>query len=100
MSPPTAPVRPARLLAPPTGSWPVPGPKSLTNRALVLAALAQGTSFLDGALTSDDTERMAEGLSALGVPVERIDEERLLVRGGRAQLRAPTEPLFVGNSGT
>jgi 3-phosphoshikimate 1-carboxyvinyltransferase len=48
----------------------VPGSKSLTNRALVCAALASGTSVLDGALFADDTEAMVEGLQRLGLTVD------------------------------
>ncbi|TNL98409.1 3-phosphoshikimate 1-carboxyvinyltransferase [Corynebacterium tapiri] len=47
----------------------VPGSKSLTNRAFILAAIASGTSTITGALTSRDTELMAHGLRTLGVPV-------------------------------
>ncbi|MGL4243558.1 MAG: 3-phosphoshikimate 1-carboxyvinyltransferase, partial [Beijerinckiaceae bacterium] len=47
-----------------------PGSKSITNRALLLAALARGRSRLTGALKSDDTARMAEALIAMGVKVE------------------------------
>jgi 3-phosphoshikimate 1-carboxyvinyltransferase len=48
----------------------VPGSKSLTNRALVLASLAEGTSTLRGALVADDTEAMAAAMSALGAAIE------------------------------
>jgi 3-phosphoshikimate 1-carboxyvinyltransferase len=48
----------------------LPGSKSLTNRALVCAALAEGTSVLEGALEADDTLAMVDGLHALGVAVE------------------------------
>ncbi|MGK2948264.1 MAG: 3-phosphoshikimate 1-carboxyvinyltransferase [Acidimicrobiales bacterium] len=48
----------------------LPGSKSLTNRALVCAALAEGTSVLEGALEADDTLAMVDGLQALGVEVE------------------------------
>ncbi|MBW3580325.1 MAG: 3-phosphoshikimate 1-carboxyvinyltransferase [Actinobacteria bacterium] len=47
----------------------LPGSKSITNRALVVAALAEGRSVLEGALTADDTEAMADSLVRLGVPV-------------------------------
>jgi 3-phosphoshikimate 1-carboxyvinyltransferase len=80
--------------------WHVPGSKSITNRALVLAALAEGESVLEGVLHSDDTRHMRSGLSALGVPIEDAGPTTLVVHGGRARLRAPKEPLFVGNSGT
>src|SRR6202142_3402305 len=78
----------------------VPGSKSITNRALVLAALADGESTLQGALHSDDTRHMRNALSALGIGIEDLGPTALLVRGGRGRLRAPTEPLFIGNSGT
>ncbi|MGN6693742.1 MAG: 3-phosphoshikimate 1-carboxyvinyltransferase [Aquihabitans sp.] len=49
---------------------PVPGSKSITNRALVCAALAEGRSQIDGALFADDTEAMLGVLGALGIPVD------------------------------
>jgi 3-phosphoshikimate 1-carboxyvinyltransferase len=51
----------------------VPGSKSITNRAMPIAALARGESELTGLLLSDDTRYMAEALRALGLSVE-IDE--------------------------
>src|SRR5262245_29831809 len=77
----------------------VPGSKSMTNRALLAAALADGASELSGALESDDTRVMIESLAALGCPVEAgSDPWRVSGRGGR--LRAPGAALFTGNSGT
>ncbi len=76
-----------------------PGSKSITNRALLLAALARGESRLTGALKSDDTARMAEALIAMGVGVEEPDPTNFVVRGD-GRLRAPAEPLFLGNAGT
>jgi 3-phosphoshikimate 1-carboxyvinyltransferase len=78
-----------------------PGSKSITNRALVCAALAKGDSTLTGALDSEDTRMMLASLEQLGIRVEVQDEGRTLVvhgRGGR--LPASTADLFVGNSGT
>ncbi|HWP07756.1 MAG TPA: 3-phosphoshikimate 1-carboxyvinyltransferase, partial [Polyangiaceae bacterium] len=80
--------------------WRVPGSKSITNRALVLAALAEGESTLEGVLHSDDTRHMRAGLEALGISVRDAGPTTLVVAGGRSRLRAPKEPLFVGNSGT
>jgi len=77
----------------------VPGSKSVTNRALVAAALADGPGRLHGPLASDDTRVMRECLGALGCPVEG-DGDSWLVDGGGGRLRAPTAPLFTGNSGT
>jgi len=64
------PIRPLPPEAAPDASVDVPGSKSLTNRALVLAALASGRSALRGALFSDDTWACLEGLRALGVAAE------------------------------
>ena len=80
--------------------WRVPGSKSITNRALVLAALAEGESRLEGVLHSDDTRHMRAGLEALGITVRDAGPTTLVVEGGRSRLRAPKEPLFIGNSGT
>jgi 3-phosphoshikimate 1-carboxyvinyltransferase len=80
--------------------WRVPGSKSITNRALVLAALAEGESRLEGVLHSDDTRHMQQALRELGIPIEAPDATTLIVHGGRSRLRAPERPLFVGNSGT
>lgn len=76
-----------------------PGSKSITNRALLLAALAGGTSRLTGALKSDDTRYMAAALRAMGVGVEEPGETGFVVTGS-GRLRAPAEPLFLGNAGT
>jgi 3-phosphoshikimate 1-carboxyvinyltransferase len=97
---PTGPLLIPRLPHPPELVWRVPGSKSITNRALVLAALADGESTLHGVLHSDDTRHMRTALTALGIAIEDLGPTTLLVRGGRARLRAPKEPLFVGNSGT
>jgi 3-phosphoshikimate 1-carboxyvinyltransferase len=89
----------------------VPGSKSLTNRALVLAALAEGTTTLRGALWSEDTEIMVEALRALGFSVSvqkdaaEAGNRTIAVNGlgGRipnaGTLSAPLE-IYVGNAGT
>jgi 3-phosphoshikimate 1-carboxyvinyltransferase len=79
----------------------VPGSKSITNRALLVAALADGESELTGALYSDDTRYMAAALDALGIRVESDEtNERFLVHGGGGTFTAPDADLFIGNSGT
>lgn len=97
---PQGPLLVPRLSTPPQLTWRVPGSKSITNRALVLAALAEGESTLEGVLHSDDTRHMRNALSALGIAIDDLGPTALRVRGGRGQLRAPKDPLFVGNSGT
>jgi 3-phosphoshikimate 1-carboxyvinyltransferase len=88
------------LPAPVDRVWRIPGSKSITNRALVLAALAEGTTRLDGVLDSDDTRHMQEALLELGIEVRKSSATTLQIAGGRQRLRAPSKPLFIGNSGT
>jgi 3-phosphoshikimate 1-carboxyvinyltransferase len=92
-------VRPAA--GPIRGSARPPGSKSYTNRALVLAALARGTSSLRGALFSDDTLHMARSLEALGFGVVRDEAARKFdVTGAAGRVPASRASVFVGNSGT
>jgi 3-phosphoshikimate 1-carboxyvinyltransferase len=79
----------------------VPGSKSITNRALVCAALADGTSELTGALQADDTEAMVDGLGALGVAVERDwAHDRLVVQGTAGRPLADVAMVDARLSGT
>ena len=78
-----------------------PGSKSITNRALVCAALAEGTSTLHGALDSEDTHVMIEGLRSLGIKIEVRDKgETLVVEGCAGKPPASSAEIFVENSGT
>ncbi len=78
-----------------------PGSKSITNRALICAALAEGTSTLRGALHSDDTQVMIDGLRSLGIGIAVEEGGKTLVVEGCGGLPPATEAdLFVGNSGT
>ncbi len=79
----------------------VPGSKSITNRALVLAALADGDSTLDNALFSDDSKVCVECLRGLGIAIEADEEAaRIVVHGLGGVFPAKSASLFVGNSGT
>jgi 3-phosphoshikimate 1-carboxyvinyltransferase len=79
----------------------VPGSKSITNRALLVAALADGGSELRGALHSDDTRYMAAALNALGVCVESDEADASFrIVGGGGTFPAAEADLFVGNAGT
>ncbi|TVR45709.1 MAG: 3-phosphoshikimate 1-carboxyvinyltransferase [Planctomycetota bacterium] len=80
-------------------TWPIPGSKSLTNRALPLAALASGESRLRRVLHSIDTQAMRHCLQAWGVDIREAGED-LLVNGGRDRLRPSQRALEVENSGT
>jgi 3-phosphoshikimate 1-carboxyvinyltransferase len=97
---PKGPLEIPRLPRGPELTWRVPGSKSITNRALVLAALAEGVSRLEGVLHSDDTRHMRVGLESLGIRIQDEGPTTLVVHGGRSRLRAPENPLFIGNSGT
>jgi 3-phosphoshikimate 1-carboxyvinyltransferase len=97
---PAGPLSIPKLSRAPELVWRVPGSKSITNRALVLAALSEGQSRIEGVLESDDTRHMRAALEAIGIGIERQEEDVLVVDGGRARLVAPKKPLFVGNSGT
>lgn len=97
---PPAPLAIPQLPAPVEGVWRIPGSKSITNRALVLAALADGTTRLEGVLESDDTRHMQQALLDLGIVVRKLSATTLEIDGGRHRLRAPSKPLFMGNSGT
>ncbi len=83
------------------GTVALPGSKSITNRTLLLAALATGRTTLDHVLEADDTARMLAALVALGVRVEHDAAVRRCVVdgvGGRWPIRAAR--LFLGNAGT
>ncbi|MBO9310050.1 MAG: 3-phosphoshikimate 1-carboxyvinyltransferase [Chloroflexi bacterium] len=79
----------------------VPGSKSITNRALVLAALAEGESALENALFSEDSHWCSQALQRLGIPIKaEAEAARFLVQGRGGILPAAHADLFVGNSGT
>ena len=79
----------------------VPGSKSYTNRALLVAALANGESHLTGALFSDDTDYMVQSLRKLGVSIEADSKAASFVVAGKGG-RIPVDgaELYIGNSGT
>jgi 3-phosphoshikimate 1-carboxyvinyltransferase len=97
------PLPPALTIIPPNrplaGRVSPPGSKSITNRALLLAALAKGTSRLTGALKSKDTVLMAAALRQMGVTVDEPDATSFVVTSS-GRLQQPEGPLFLGNAGT
>jgi 3-phosphoshikimate 1-carboxyvinyltransferase len=82
-----------------TGTVRVPGSKSISNRALLLAGFAAGTTVIDGVLHSDDTRVMIDALVQLGCGIEAAPH-RLTVHGlgNRPALKSAT--FFLGNAGT
>jgi 3-phosphoshikimate 1-carboxyvinyltransferase len=79
----------------------VPGSKSLTNRALLIAALADGTTRLENALFSDDSRYFAAALQTLGFDIH-LDEnaKTMTVTGLGGRIPAERADLFIGNAGT
>lgn len=91
----------APVTRPVVGTVTVPGSKSITNRALPIAALAEGESVLTGALFSDDTRYMAAALNQLGIRVVSDPAaQSFTVTGCGGVIPADNAELFLGNSGT
>src|SRR5690242_11576270 len=87
--------------APFTATITPPGSKSLTNRALVIAALSDGVCELSNVLFADDTRVMIDGLRKLGFELD-VDEPGKIIRvhGRGGEIAAKSAELFCGNSGT
>ena len=78
-----------------------PGSKSITNRALILAALANGKTTLTGALASEDTQVMFEGLAKLGLSLDwQTEQSGIDVHGTGGRFPRQQADIYVGNSGT
>ena len=91
------PIRSAR------GQITLPGSKSISNRVLLLSALANGVTTLHGLLDADDTRVMQSALKSLGNQLEQLtqaDETVLQVQGCNGQFINATADLFMGNAGT
>ena len=82
-----------------SGTVQLPGSKSISNRVLLLAGLARGSTVVQGLLDSDDTRVMLDALAALGCTLER-QGSRLHVTGLGGTLAAHEAKLFLGNAGT
>jgi 3-phosphoshikimate 1-carboxyvinyltransferase len=76
----------------------VPGSKSLTQRALIAAALASGESRLIGPLESEDTQYSSKALAQMGVVIDRSEGWRITGNGG--VIHPSDEPIYLGNNGT
>lgn len=82
-----------------SGTVKLPGSKSISNRALMLAASAFGRTHLTGLLRADDTERMLESLTKLGVKVT-ADGDAAVIEGAGGFFPVKSAELFIGNAGT
>ncbi|MFX0100943.1 MAG: 3-phosphoshikimate 1-carboxyvinyltransferase [Candidatus Hodarchaeota archaeon] len=79
----------------------IPGSKSITNRAMIISALADGESTLNNVLFSDDTRYMMDALRQLGIQID-VDEEgkKVVITGSNGEFSIPRDKIYVGNSGT
>jgi len=82
------------------GTVRLPGSKSISNRVLLLAALAEGTTEVRDLLESDDTERMLDALRTLGVRVDALGDHAYRVEGCGGNFPVKQAKLFLGNAGT
>ncbi|HEY0843499.1 3-phosphoshikimate 1-carboxyvinyltransferase [Methylotenera sp.] len=82
------------------GTLTLPGSKSISNRTLLLAALANGTTEIRDVLASDDTSRMLEALETLGVKLENFADNAWRVTGCGGNFPNKEANLFLGNAGT
>ena len=78
----------------------LPGSKSISNRVLLLAALAEGQTEVYDLLASDDTDRMLDALRTLGVGVVHQSDNRWLIKGCGGDFPVKYSELFLGNAGT
>mmetsp|Transcript_34259 Transcript_34259/g.97336 ORF Transcript_34259/g.97336 Transcript_34259/m.97336 type:complete len:463 (-) Transcript_34259:54-1442(-) len=89
-----------------TGTVTLPGSKSLSNRALLLAALSEGTTVVENLLESDDIARMIEALVKVGIKIDqakRFTENRIVIEGNAGPFDVSSQgecELFLGNAGT
>ena len=77
----------------------VPGSKSTTQRAMIMAALAEGDSLLQGPLLSEDTGYLTEALRLLGADITTHNGD-MKVRGTRGRIKNPQKEIYLGNNGT
>lgn len=78
----------------------LPGSKSISNRTLLLAALANGVTDIHDLLDSDDTSRMLESLAILGIQCEHIANNTWRIKGCNGNFPNKNADLFLGNAGT
>src|SRR6184192_3202783 len=78
----------------------VPGDKSISHRAVIIAALSNGPCTLRGFLPSEDCIHTVNAMRALGVKIEQPEPATLIVHGKRRVLTAPKDEINCGNSGT
>lgn len=83
-----------------SGEMTLPGSKSISNRALLLAALSDGETHLQGLLQSDDVHYMKEALTTLGITINTLSDTECIITGNSNGFPNKDAELFLGNAGT
>ncbi len=83
-----------------SGTVRLPGSKSISNRVLLLAALAEGETVVRDLLKSDDTDRMLEALQTLGITIASLGDNAYRIHGCAGNFPNKNAKLFLGNAGT
>jgi 3-phosphoshikimate 1-carboxyvinyltransferase len=78
----------------------VPGSKSFTHRILIASALSDGMCSVENALFSEDTMLTMNALRQMGIRIEEMTGDRLIIYGAKGILQPSREPIYLGNSGT
>src|SRR5215831_8944960 len=78
----------------------VPGDKSMSHRAVLLAAMSNGTCVIRGFLPSQDCQNTVAAMRELGIPIEQPEQTTLVIEGRRGIFTAPSKNIDCGNSGT
>src|SRR2546430_17347636 len=78
----------------------VPGDKSISHRAVIVAALSNGVCTLRGFLSSEDCMHTGNAMRALGIKIEQPEATTLIIHGKKRELTAPNKEINCGNSGT
>lgn len=82
------------------GQVTLPGSKSITNRILLLSAIAKGETTIKHPLQSDDTHHMIEALKILQVDLTQKENGDILIQGAQGQFKNKSAEIFLGNAGT
>ena len=83
------------------GTIRIPGDKSISHRALMLGAIAEGETVVEGLLLGEDPRSTASCFQAMGAKISALNSERVMIQGiGLGKLQEPTDILNAGNSGT
>ena len=83
-----------------TGEVQLPGDKSISHRSIMCAALAEGTSVINGFLNGEDCLATLDAFSKMGVSIDRTDNKVVVQGVGLRGLKKPDSDLYLGNSGT